>query len=234
MEKDAPTGLPQYFLIEAQLLDAASKPVSPLCTDRSHTQAYQAFASKTPEDYPADQVLDFGDDGFAVLPKGTQRAGVAEKTAGGYAVPAMTALPSPGDIVALTLNGATVPVKVKSASVQGGKTIIVPDGDASLAELYDSLRVDVSVDLGGAASGQALSAKSGGEGGAAENGVELWTDGLAAAGAGLRPPPLHYGAPGGVRGNLPALFGAGRARRGIYPRAVSAGCGVISFCIVFI
>ena len=166
MEKDAPTGLPQYFLIEAQLLDAASKPVSPLCTDRSHTQAYQAFASKTPEDYPADQVLDFGDDGFAVLPKGTQRAGVAEKTAGGYAVPAMTALPSPGDIVALTLNGATVPVKVKSASVQGGKTIIVPDGDASLAELYDSLRVDVSVDLGGAASGQALSAKSGGEGGA--------------------------------------------------------------------
>lgn len=102
-----------------------------------YTSAYQ----KGPEDYPAERVLDFGGDGFAVLPEGAVECGEARETAGGYAV-SMSAAPAAGDVAVLTIGGADVPVKVKSASVQDGQTVIVPDGDASLADLYDALRVD--------------------------------------------------------------------------------------------
>lgn len=169
VEAEMPEGLPQYFLLEAQLVDGASKALCGLYTDRTHTRAYQASVSKTPQDYPAERVLDFGDSGFAVLPQGTRRAGEAQETAGGYTVPAMPALPSPGEVVALDVDGATVPVKVKSASSRDGKTVIVPDENASLADLYDSLRVDATVELGSA--GQ--TARAGGGGGSHEPHVNL-------------------------------------------------------------
>lgn len=117
-----------------------------------YTSAYQ----KGPEDYPAERVLDFGGGGFAVLPEGAVECGEARETAGGYAV-SMSAAPAAGDVAVLTIGGAAVPVKVKSASVQDGQTVIVPDGDASLADLYDALRVDASLDLGGIAGAKARS-----------------------------------------------------------------------------
>ena len=51
-----------------------------------------------------------------------------------------------------------MPLKVKPASVQGGQTVIVPDENASLADLYHALRVDAALDLGGTAAGGARSA----------------------------------------------------------------------------
>ena len=51
-----------------------------------------------------------------------------------------------------------MPLKVKPAFVQGGQTVIVPDENASLADLYDALRVDAALDLGGTAAGGARSA----------------------------------------------------------------------------
>lgn len=59
-----------------------------------------------------------------------------------------------------------MPVKVKPASVQGGQTVIVPDENASLADLYDALRVDAALDLGGTAAGRARSSAGALSGGA--------------------------------------------------------------------
>lgn len=138
----APQELPANFRVEAALKNSGGQTLGEPYLCLRYTSAYQ----KTAEDYPKEQVLDFGEEGFAVLKEDVKRAGAATETAGGYSVD-MSILPAVGDVVALTIDGATVPVKVGSASMAGGKTVIVPDENATLADLYDVLRVDGTIDI---------------------------------------------------------------------------------------
>lgn len=164
--------LPANFRVEAALKNSGGQTLGEPYLCLRYTSAYQ----KTAEDYPKERVLDFEEEGFAVLNEDVKRAGTATETAGGYSVD-MPILPAVGDVVALTIDGATVPVKVGSASMAGGKTVIVPDENATLADLYDVLRVDGTIDIKPGGAEQSVQLYSGDDLGDKKRGLPLLANG---------------------------------------------------------
>ena len=138
--------LPEEFRLTAQLVTGSGDPLSNPYTTLAYTKAYQASVSKTPQDFPAAQVLDFGGDGFAVLAEGVEKVGgTAVESDGRYTFPA-SAVPAVGDTLLLTLeNGMPVPVRVGAVTVNGvGTCTVTPDANVTVSDFYRYLNISAS------------------------------------------------------------------------------------------
>ncbi len=150
--------LPEYFILEAVLLDQAGKALTEPVRDIRHTRAYAQAEDAGAEDYPSDRVLDFGDAGFAVLAEGVVRVpGEANLSGSRYSFSASDFdgnTPAVGDILMLNVNGIQTPVKVGSVLMGKSGTITVEaDADLCLSDVYDKLSINGHMETDGSSAG---------------------------------------------------------------------------------
>lgn len=144
---------PSYYVVRAVLRDEQGNDLSTPYTTLQYTSAYQKFESRTPEDFPNDVVLDFGDGGFGVLAEDTTVIDSIATVSGDnkYTFSAQET-PHAGDVLLLTDdNFVQTPVKVKSVTDnRDGTVTILQDDEATLSDLYQVLNLDTFIDVGAA------------------------------------------------------------------------------------
>ncbi len=145
MKISAADSLPEYYRLRAVLADADGNVLSTPCTTIEYTNAFEKYNHQTIADFPEEQVLDFGESGFAVLAEGINRieSGVVDKGNGIYEISAGQDI-QPGDILMLMVDGAYTAVKVGGIAVdpENFSMTIEADGDLYLSEVYDVVNVD--------------------------------------------------------------------------------------------
>ena len=155
--------MPDYFYVKAYLVN--SETLEPLCleyTNPNYTQHMQEFFSKTTDDFDEEKVLNFDDDktnNFAVysddvtiIPyeEGFNTSVTYDEETGTYTIEnASEDIQSlkEGDLFAYDDGtGNPIVAKIDSISVDG-TTVTIVEGDTSLDEVFDLVRINVSQDL---------------------------------------------------------------------------------------
>ncbi len=148
---------PEYFRLEASLLDENGKELCDKFLCVNYTSAYAAFAAATVDDFKGQIVLNFDeqpDKNFGVLPEGAIQAQAAPTSrAGGNVVVLDNAdhrldETKIGTIIAVHNAQDEVEdlIKVRKITFSEDQAIIEPDPDAALEDFYDLLKVDMTVD----------------------------------------------------------------------------------------
>ena len=139
---------PAYFMLRAQLQDAEGNTLSSSYTTKRYTRAYQDFESQKPSDFPSEKVLDFGDAGYGVLVDDIIRiSGPVQEAGDSYSFVTDAQL-APGSV--LLIDGE--PIKVKTVVPnEDGSITITRDSEVYLADFYQVLKLDASVNLGNGA-----------------------------------------------------------------------------------
>lgn len=148
---------PEYFRLEASLLDENGKELCDKFLCVNYTSAYAAFAAATVDDFEGQIVLNFDeqpDKNFGVLPEGAIQAQAAPTSrAGGNVVVLDNAdhrldETKIGTIIAVHNAQDEVEdlIKVRKITFSEDQAIIEPDPDAALEDFYDLLKVDMTVD----------------------------------------------------------------------------------------
>jgi len=146
--------LPDYFLLEAVLLDAKNKALcSPVC-NISYSEAYFNSETARPSDYPTDRVIDLGETGYLVLAQGVVNvADEAHVSGDHYTLPASAfggRIPSAGDVLMLNVGGSPTPVKVGAVSSGAGNTLTIEaEGDLYLCDVFDKVNINGYVETDG-------------------------------------------------------------------------------------
>ena len=148
--------LPEYFVVEAVLLDDQGRALSNSVRDIKNTHAYHVAQSSKAEDYPADRVLNYGKAGFAVLAEGVTRVSGKATERGGYYSFSQDALggkaPQVGDILLLNINGVHTPVKVGSVQMgRSGSITVKADTEIYMEDVYDKLSINGNMEADGSA-----------------------------------------------------------------------------------
>ncbi len=149
--------LPDYFRLEAALLDENGKELCEKFLCVNYTSAYAAFDAATVDDFDGQIVLNFDeqpDENFGVLPQGAIQAQAAPAgRAGGNTVVLDNAdhrldETKTGDIIAVyNAQGEVVDlIKVRAITLSEGQALVEPDPDAALEDFYDLLKVDITID----------------------------------------------------------------------------------------
>lgn len=147
LEAALDAALPAYYILEAVLVDEAGEALCEPCRNLRYTQAYAEFEQRTMADYPQEQVIDFGDSGFAVMAEGVMPLDVPAKEDGGSYTFAADAVLQKGDIIRLDVSGAPVIIKVGALRENGDGTVTVTaDEDIYLEEMYDAVRISADME----------------------------------------------------------------------------------------
>jgi len=135
--------LPEYYILKATLQDNYGNAISDPYTYMGKTEAYAAFLNKTPADYPQDRVLQYSNDGFAVLNDNVNIL-TGSKSGDQYTIRSANPV-NVGDVIYLPeINDI---IKVKTVVDNGDASYTVTsDPDASLTDFYQYLRYDTSFD----------------------------------------------------------------------------------------
>ncbi|MBQ2326908.1 MAG: leucine-rich repeat protein [Clostridia bacterium] len=167
MEKTAPVsagdteaaltmeGLPRYFKLRAQLRDENGRGLHETFLCLYYTSAFEGFANQTAADFPADRVLNVGDEGgYAIFKDDVLRLdGESEKNrlvsrTDGIAVfenadEALTSLTA-GDKLAFTdLDGSAATALIEAISVSGDTVTITEAADVSVSDFYSSVKINI-------------------------------------------------------------------------------------------
>lgn len=151
--------LPEYYTLEAVLVDESEKALCEPCVNRIYTSAYAQVQQKTAADYPAEQVLDFGSSGYAVLAPGVRKLNVSASFDGENYTFSTSEELSRGDVIQLTADGLAHVIKIGSISRSGNSVTVTADENVYLSELFDAVHVDGSF-VRGASAGSARTAGS--------------------------------------------------------------------------
>lgn len=149
--------LPEYFRLEASLLDENGKELCDKFLCVNYTSAYAAFDAATVDDFDGQIVLNFDDqpdENFGVLPKGAIQA---QALPAGRATGDQMTLDNTdhrldqtkvGDIIAVYNAQGEVEdlIKVGKITLSENQALIQPDPDATLEDFYDLLKVDITID----------------------------------------------------------------------------------------
>lgn len=145
--------MPGYFILRAVLRDSSGNPLCAPYITRHYTAAFESFESMKPEDYTQGEVLNYGEHGFAVATSDAVKIpSVAATTDNESYTFSASSKPAAGDVLLLTTDGSFYePIKVYSVTDHGSRTYtIVRDANATLADLYDVVKIDTVMDVGNA------------------------------------------------------------------------------------
>ena len=164
--------LPQYYVIDAVLLDFSGEEISNHYSCIKYTSAYEAFQSQTVADFPEDRVLNFDDDpttNFGVLKESVVRLPESEE----YNLVTLIRTFSEEDPMEFTetyvfdnpdeqVSSLVVGDVVTGVDIEGnaylfkigtievlpdGCIIMTPDENSALADFYDVLEVNMDLSL---------------------------------------------------------------------------------------
>ena len=149
-EKEA---LPDYFALRAKLHTTDGHSLSDEFTSIEFTEAYRQFSEQTVDDFSEKIVIDYGSGGYCVLvDQALVIDAVAAQTSYGVFEYTGDVAPDTGSVVLLDVAGrGQLAVKVASASVQeNGKICLAADQGAQLSELFQSMRLNMSIPVSAA------------------------------------------------------------------------------------
>ena len=139
--------LPAHFELEAQLFTADGHRLNDVYHTIRLTSRYAAYRNGTIDDYADHVTIDYGGGNFAALVEGAVDAFASSswQSEGVYSV-ALAESPRAGDVLLVKNDkGEAEPILARSVSPDGaGGYSVVEDADATLSQLFDSYRVDVS------------------------------------------------------------------------------------------
>lgn len=140
----------EHFIARAVLCNASGNALTETFVTRRYTTAQELFDAQTPADFPAEQVLNFDEDGFAVLAEGVSQIDAPVETIDGsntYSF-AVEEAPVIGEALILNVDGVSTPVKVGDVWENGDGTVtIVPDEETYVSDFYDIINISVYTDV---------------------------------------------------------------------------------------
>ena len=135
--------VPESFVLRASLLDENGKAIGDPCVSMDYTSKYREFERKTPDDFPREQVLDYGAAGFGVLDESVIIV-TGSRQGSNYRINSDTAL-HVGDVIYIKNLGELVKIGAVSQKEDGSYTV-TPAKNADLAECYQYLRYSDTFD----------------------------------------------------------------------------------------
>lgn len=132
---------PEYFILDVRLIrERDGKQMGEPYITCEYTKRRAEIADKPQEDYAEQEVVSYGDAGYAVFSEGVIRTEGA-KVSGGYVLTPPRELKK-GDVLYLDLGDRNAAVKVQSVKENGDGTVTVtPDDDICLADVFEHLDI---------------------------------------------------------------------------------------------
>jgi len=139
---------PSYYVISAQLFDEDGKALCPPFYMKKHTQKYEQFNDRQPEDFDDNLVLDLEEAGFCVLVEDAKSADEIG-TSGNTIVVQCASQVKPGDVLLINeTDGEKNPILVKTATRSGSDFLVTPDEEAGIADIFQVVKINGNVDVG--------------------------------------------------------------------------------------
>jgi len=135
--------VPESFVLRASLLDENGKVIGDPCVSMDYTSKYKEFERKTPDDFPKEQVLNYGAVGFGVLDESVIIV-TGSRQGSGYRITSDKALHA-GDAIYIRNLNELVKISAVSQNADGSYTV-TPAKNADLAECYQYLRYSDTFD----------------------------------------------------------------------------------------
>ena len=147
--------LPVSFILRAVLVDEKGNQLCQPVTNHRYSAAYAAFESQSPEDFPEDRRVSFGESGYAVLAENVLALDAqAAYSAGQYIFSSNQSLAA-GDVIRIYADGEEKLLKIGSVStLSDGRRAVTEDANVYLSDFYDVINLDADLRSGTASKGE--------------------------------------------------------------------------------